>query len=289
MRYNAERIYTHPVIKPNNNDFKNSYFKVELDLEERNKVYSFFGSFQIENDEINQLIKDKKAIFVLHFENTFTMYRKLFSSENEQFEVEINKSLLNGKVEILPMILTTENIESYYSDDFEDLFRSYSFNLQIGQILAIDQEKQYVISKDIYDDIDIPSIIDFVADKDIDKKTIGLVFDTQAERITVKLSEDNFLKYNSMVNTEYLETINALFVAPVLIDIINSIQNREDEEWHQLKWYRSLSKILSDMGYKIRTKTFEEENSLVIVQKLLGNILTNSINFLSRKQNQFER
>ena len=98
-----------------------------------------------ENEDISLLIKKRRAEYVCEVNCPKTFYRKCFASPSPQIHIEVPKQLICREVSFTCLIIAKTNIDNYSNKDFHPDYQGYSFDIGIGDILAVFGKATYNI------------------------------------------------------------------------------------------------------------------------------------------------
>lgn len=274
------RQYPHPVLSYNSDDFVNSDFQASLKNTKTHSSYVFDAYCVTSSEGINQLIKEQKAKFAFHFECQTTRYRKVFSSFNSEFSFNLLAQDIEGKVQICAFIIAVEDLDNYKLEEFHPDYEGYSFQIKKGDILAVDAERLFFAEKEIDPLKRIPSIFSIQPNRSEDAQAIEV--DSSGNKIIIKLSPDNFDYYKTIsLNSSFQPILSSLIVIPALVSIIETIRNEESYiDFEECRWYQVILLRLKDFGIEIGTHSFEQESTISIAQKLIGDPLSQSFSAL---------
>ncbi|QYK65734.1 MULTISPECIES: hypothetical protein [Paenibacillus] len=276
----SSRQYPHPVLSYNSDDFINSDFQASLKNTKSHSSYIFDAYCVTSSEGINQLIKDHKARFAFHFECQTTRYRKIFSSFDNNFNFSLSAQDIEGKVQICAFIIAVEDLESYELTEFHPDYEGYSFQIRKGDILAVDAERSFFAEKDIDPLKRIPSIFSIQPNRSEDAQAIEV--DSSGNKIIIKLSQENFDYYKSIsLNASFQPILSSLIVIPALVSILETLRHEEtDIDYEECRWYQVILLRLKDFGIELGSHSFEQESTISIAQKLIGDPLSQSFSAL---------
>lgn len=121
-------------------DYKDGAFQCSLLFSSEVNQDSKFDieyAFILSNEDIQAAVDTGDASFALDVSCSDTFYRKLFFLEGSG-KLEMNALELYGKVEFTPIVVVKKSNVSFSSDDLNDEFEGASFNLEFGDIIAVD-------------------------------------------------------------------------------------------------------------------------------------------------------
>ena len=233
---------------------------------------------------LQQLISSEKVKFSVHFECISTMQRFTFTSSLLDFDILINKELLNKKIDVNFFILADEKIDNYTNKDSHSDYDGVFFNIQKGDILAFAVSQTIQIDKEPFSDTN--SIFKISKTSDGNAPSVSIDFsDHQIEIILPELSYEKIGKLQDY-GDDCNKVLISMFYLPALIDTLFNIQliAADDEyelgEYSSLDWYLTLDKQLQKMGYSITE--LSGDNILRISYDLINSLPDTSLMALDR-------
>ena len=84
------RLSPYPILDNFGDDYVDSSFNVEYEV--NSQFTEIYGKliFEINNDEIKQLIVEHKAVYTVHIESPVTCFRRVLSSDDTEIEFRVN-------------------------------------------------------------------------------------------------------------------------------------------------------------------------------------------------------
>ncbi|WIG28479.1 hypothetical protein [Bacillus toyonensis] len=294
----AVRNYPHPVLSKNTDDFNPS--KASFDIKVSKKIeqmnYKLVCSVSLKEKNLESLLAEGKIAFLVKIICSATRYREVFQFKDMDCVITIPAIMAEKKVEIYTFIVATEKNESYFSKDFNEDYEGTSFIVFPGDVLAEGSEYQFKVDKKIDSLVKIPSI--FTITYNNHKDTPPVDVNIAGEKIVVTLNHENFQKYKYLreLQNQYghlAALTSSLFILPALIDVINDIRkslNECNNDYETIKeyiveneinhrWFKVLNMKLQDKGILLNKPEDLVESSLVIAQKLLGDPISNGLQF----------
>ena len=114
------RLYPYPVLSDMTNDYVNSSFGMQLEVSQGMKEICLSIALQLDNKEIEQLIDEGEAEYVIHIECSYTSYRTVIKTDESEIQKRIPEHKLNGKVAICTFIVAKKEIPQYYNSSFNE-------------------------------------------------------------------------------------------------------------------------------------------------------------------------
>ena len=124
-------VFPYPVLSKETDDFSSGLFSMKVEEKERNDSFvKILCTYTIENDDIEELLKNNKANIAMLLEGQSSSYRKLvvFGFDEREKEIVIEAKDVSRKVFVNSFILASEDLvdytntgfnQEYYGDDFK--------------------------------------------------------------------------------------------------------------------------------------------------------------------------
>ena len=270
------RLTPYPILNNYGDDYVNSSFSVDYDVNTQfTEIYGKL-TFNLDNDDIKALIKNKKAVYSVHIECSTTCYREVLTSDEDEIEFKINSLLVAKNIEIRTFIILKERIEGFESKNFHPDYRGQKFNLEPHQIIAIGTAKDYEIRKDDRDFDTLPSILRIVKLEDKHKGALSVNTDND-EYVIVGLSTDIYELYARLGKTTFKNTSFSLVLLPALMVVLQRMCiGKDDEVMNSLHWYKVIESLLNSNGYNIEDLSIENDSLLSVCQSIFADPIARS-------------
>jgi hypothetical protein len=294
----VNKNYPHPVLTPYSDDFDPS--KATFDIKISRKIernnYQLYCEVDLNEKVLQELLRDGKIAFVVKILCSTTRYREVFQFNSLEHLITIPSSLLEKRAEISTFIIASEQINNYSSPLFNEIYEDANFVIFPGDVLAEGSEYKFNIEKQIDPLAKVPSIFTIVYSDNNHAPPAD--FSYNEEKIVVTLNKMNFQKYKDLKEMQnhyaHLSPLtSSLFILPVLVIVVQNIREElsdiqgdiesikdyiEDKE-SGYKWFKVINTRLVDQGIKLTEPDNITDSSLVIAQKLLGDPLSNGLEF----------
>lgn len=278
------KLYPYPVLTPYSNDFKNGTFDVAIDVVRDGYDLRIDFLAELTSQSLQTLIKQGIAKYAYHLECAQTGFRKVIQTSKISETYTLTSKLVNGKLQICPFIIAADDIKAYTSPDFHEDYQDVSFEVEAGCVMATGKMVTVDISKDIDDLVSTPSIFNIIRNPDADCKQ--MLVDTSQKKIIIKLPLDDFYRYKAMSNDPLVQPVlNSLTVVPALVHVLGELKAlpiQERSENSDSSWYKVLNKVLlTQFDCDIESEGFNNQDILVLAQKLIDNPITDAFKFLT--------
>ena len=264
------RLYPHPVLRENNDDYINSSFEMDLSYERDIKRLKLNISFKLNNKTLEKMILDEKAQYVIHIECPKTSYRKIITTTEKILSENLKDENILGKIQVTSFIVVKENILDYENESFNSDYFGMKFNLEKGTILAIGDSYKIDVDKEKESLGNVPSI--FTICKKMTTDETGINIEYNMNKIRIDLNIFDYERYTQLVSSsnQFIDIINCSLIFPTLIYVFEKLKNEFDEiEESDYRWIKALKNIFEKYGYRFNQELFENETSLQLAQKIL--------------------
>jgi hypothetical protein len=281
---NVNINYPYPVIREYIEDYKNTIFTGKLTVQLESEGYVIHPSFDIENNEIRELIEKNFLTYAVEVQCVSTWFRRLYRVDNNQ-EIHLNSMEIHERVEITPCIIANRDIPEFVNDDFEEEYQGMSFEINIGDIIGIGSRRTFdaLYQNDI---IKNGTSIVSIARSDVKKE---ITSDFTGNIIQITLPKDQYSDYMDCgYNKIKYKLLNAILIIPVLVEAIGIIANdeRDSDEtsgFETKSWYKTIVVNLKRYAESDENKYKQLlDKPFSSAELLLGNNSASALKFLSQ-------
>ena len=278
------KLYPYPVLWNKNDDYKMpSEFSAEIKTEENFKNTKLKIKFFLKDKEIEKLIRENKAEYVVHIEGTRTYFRDFISTRETEITYDLKDRDILGKLEINFFILAKQDIKGYRNDNFNEDYSSEAFNLKKGNIIAIADGYRFDIEKND-DELGKISSIFSICKKETVEQT-GMTVDMSYEKIRIGLNITDYVNYSQLSqNPNKVDSVNSIIIFPALIYIFEQLKKDFTEtDYTEYKWFRALENIFKKNGQELNKELLENEISIDLAQRVLNYPIERAFNSLTNE------
>ncbi len=243
----------YPVLCAFSDDYKDSRFDASIRFTaSANKIRGDIV-FSLDNPEIKGLIKQGKAVYLVHVESPLTSFRKKFTSKDDHLQLFLNKEELADCIEICTFVIATGDIADYHSESFNALDSDLHISLAKGNVLAIGPAQEIQIQRKGEEAKDANSLIKIR--KNQKGKPASIYVDTDGdEYIILGLDEELFDLYCETARGKYKQSVFSMIFLPAMIIILESMvrdYERGNKESEDRKWYNAIMELLEKKKYSL--------------------------------------
>ncbi len=280
----GKKIPPYPILNKslNMSSYKNSNFSFSYELEETKELLRIKNAkIETNSSDLLNYFNQKKLKTVVIVECSSTVYRNQFEISINPIDIEISIKDLNDKVEISCFTYATEDIENYFSQDMQDVYQGYSFNIEKYSIFAVDDGITIKIEYDDKEDNKVSSIFSVI--KSFDPNLNNMKIELNDKKIKIILPEKSFEYYDALKDKEPFQSIFfSIIVIPALTYAFSEIQKfpneiEIDDIIDKYSWFKSIIASYKKLhNIDLDYETFKQVMPLELAQDLMNNCTVSS-------------
>jgi uncharacterized protein YlxP (DUF503 family) len=264
--------FPHPVLTSFTDDV-DSHINSEQSITELKDKYIVSVNFETDNQDLINFLENEIAVNVCEVMCTGTVYRKIYSTNEQEVEFSIPKKDVRGKVYFDCYLLSDQDLGQYNISSCHIDYADYNFAIEKGDLLG------YYGRFEFHADINyekLRAVSSFLQIEE-DETVSEAVFVLEGPKIIVKLPTEDYKIYGKSTigrNESYVSIFHSSIVLSALIYALYNIDDYRERAWAGV--------IETRMDEDELKKLSLEEKSLVpiIAQKLLGRPITRLMNQL---------
>ena len=245
------RLYPYPVLGPSVGDYLRSTFKCVISPQISDAECKFIFDMVCTNKTILQMIENGKAMYAVHMECKYTYYRKLECSADARFRIILESDSVDRAVEICPVIIATEDIVGYTSNDLDDVYVGENIVIKSGNPIAIGEQATITITKE-HDNLKKLSspfcVLPYPDTMEQPAQKYASINFSDNDQLIIYLPEADYAILSRIQNSKNLDTIHAAMYFPSLIEALDYMKNDASEEDQEKRWYIALNSKAVDKG-----------------------------------------
>lgn len=267
MKLKAD-LFPYPVLSEVTDDYIKGDFKAECNVKQlSNSKMGLEVSFELNNLELQTLIKNNKAAFAVHVEGISSTYREMYVADNHESElsIQLDSKNINGSIEVNAVVIALTDIYNYSNSCFNPEYYDAEYKIKFlshGDILAFVPFITFNFGMENNNNLNAQSMIRVTGTK---KEFMSV--DIDGDVILTKLPEKTFSSYKKLSNSNKAtqDMVMITVILPTLVHVLNQIQSGVDAENKQ--WYISLRKLWEKLNYN--DQTIRDVDALKLSQQLL--------------------
>jgi len=280
MKIKSSRLYSYPVLSSMYDDYVNNKFEIKMKAYKKVKNLLLTINCFLDNEEILKLINDGFAKIVCHFECQKTKLRYIKDLCIGENTFEIPNSDINEQLQVIAFVVAIKDINGYSSKSFNSDYENSKFCLEIGSVLAISNQPDVPIDKDIYDLSNVPSIISIVPYiSDTDHKIYVDMDDNN--KIMIRLQKKDYQKYSELGKgiSDYTPILHSMLIIPALTHVFEMLKS-DVETFHTYetkRWFKALAKKFKSIDKKFNYEELKNQDSLSLAQEIIESPIENAL------------
>lgn len=287
MKIKNTRIFPYPVLSSMYDDYINCNFGIDVKAKKGKKRLYVEILPTIESKTISSLIQNNNAEIIAHLECGRTRYRTTKKLKlNELSNFEIPNGDLSDDLEVIAFVVARKDISNFgcSNNEFNSDYGNTTFEIENGSILAISNQKDIPVPKDIFDLSNVNSIVSIISKQD-DDTSRNIDINLTDKKIRVILPKDTYIDYSGIGKTEnkYTPILHSMFVFPALVYALDYLKSMDDDKWIDVEnylWFKVIKKKVEELHGQFDKKIIEKYSSVIIAQELIENPFPVAVNTL---------
>lgn len=247
MRYDQNKAYPYPVLRPGSTDYPYAEFQAVLDVEriEQSTAVRVGAEFGLSDPDLLQLVAEDDAQYVLLVRVVATHHRSSHRSTEPLIVAEFPSGRLAGRTEVRGLLIAVRDLTAFCAAGWHSDYDGMSFDIRAGDVLAEDEPREYWI--DTAEEAPIGSIFHLQKDPALPDGRWNC--DLANDRVVLRMSDGDYARFmeaRSRINgtPDAMYVMNAVYLPAVLYALEEA--DRDEEAYVDLRWYRSLNTRLVD-------------------------------------------
>ena len=255
-----------------NDDYTDCEFNVLVTMtEELNDIVLDF-EVQIDNEEMELLVREGFAEYTIHIECSNTAYRTIVTMTGNRKKFRILKSRVNNEIALLGMVVATNKIENFMSQHLNEDYRDEKIVFEKGSILAYRNLPRIYVAKN-YEELagENPLFTIVKRIKQKDEEVQPVTYELGNEKIRIMVDEDTYniyIKFHQNANMQPL--VNSLLVMPAMAYMIEVLKISDENTYYNTFWYQQIKKFCKAQGKEFKEDVIDsDKTSIEISQEML--------------------
>jgi hypothetical protein len=152
MRFDSQKGFPYPVLRPDIDDYQSGEFQTTVDLirSQNDKKIRVKIHTALSIEEIRDEVAKGRAAVSIIIACRETYFRDAIVTNKFDIEKSFDSGMFRGEVEISPFIVATKPISKFRCRDINSEFASREFSFEIGEVLAADAPKFVYIDRELF-------------------------------------------------------------------------------------------------------------------------------------------
>lgn len=243
------RLFPYPVLSEDTDDYVDSSFSVDVNVEQGLNDITFSFSINLDNSGVQGLINHGEAYFAIHLECSKTAYRKLLISSQRSIVFHISTTRLNGDVALVGMIIAKKDIAYYKNSNLNEDYANADILIPRAGIIAYQNMPKVRVTKN-YEELKTTdsffSIIKRAKDND---DMHAIEFELTQEKIRIVVDESiykAYIRYSMDDSTKDL--LWSLLLMPAIVFMLERLRVDGIESYEETEWYQKIAGSYNAQG-----------------------------------------
>lgn len=277
MKYDANRHYLYPVIRPHSDDYPKSSFSTLLENRQTSSNVEVKLEFLISDEIIEDHVLTSQARCLAMLYCRDTMYRQPLETtlDNNRFCLleTISMRYLRNQVEVHPAIVACDTIENFPTSTAHTEYGNISIPIEKGRPLAVDNSWSFVVNPQ---QLKVDSLFKLKVDNQDEYKVdeFDLKIDHNERFVDIIANQDTIDMFRRLRGVRNA-TIPSVFLSS-LITVLSYFRELDDdndgeipESIPSIGWYRCIHQKLKDNNINLGSSNFGSEHTIMRAAQLL--------------------
>ena len=262
------RLFPYPVLCDETDDYEEEELNVTSSTREGINDISVLVSFNLQNQEMLDLIRMGYAEYVLHLECSSTSFRKVIRSDVSEIAYSIPKSRVNVEVTVLALVVAKRRIENFISDSLNEDYEGESITFEKASILAYKNLPRIYVYKNYEELAGNESLFSIIkVGLPDDEEVKPLTFDLTGDRIKIMVDPKTYAAYIHFQQKSSIAM--SMLVMPALLYMIDELKESFDS-FSNYMWFVKMKQFYKAQGKDFRDDVIFSDRKIVeIAQEML--------------------
>jgi len=262
MRFDNQKAFPYPVLRPDIDDYVDAEFQVTVDLERSkdNKKIEAKIKIALSSDEIRREIEEGRAAISVVFSCRDTYFRETISTQKFELKRSFDSGLFRGEVIIYPFVVALKPIEKFAARGINSEFRKAVFSYEAGELLAADEPKVIYIDRELFKPIS--SILQLVKQDTLKGFEWRLNFEDNKLQILLSAEAKEVVDQARNGRRNKAVLINSIYFAAIM----EAVQKLKDDSgtYEHLRWAQVITQQCHNAALDLAS-----HDAHIIAQRLL--------------------
>ena len=266
-----DRLFPYPVLCGDTDDYdQNTEFALTQDIKETVHELVLQYDFELNCVALEALLRKGDAEYVLHIECSTTAFRVALKSGVPQIQYRLQKSKVNGEVNLVAMIVAKKDIFQYTSEQLNEDYLEESITFRKGSILAYQNLPPIYVKKKTEELANSDPYFTVIKHTSLDPDEVKpLSFNLAHDKIQIFVDTKTYEAYVRYRQTRSIAM--ALLVLPALTYMIAEA-GENPSTYAGYSWFQRMKKYYNIQGLDfVEDVLRKDENPVIIAQEMLQN------------------
>ncbi len=264
MKFDKNKAFPFPVLRPYSDDFVDKEFQTTVDFACDGDSVTFAISYALSSRDILQLIQNQSARFISVISCRDTYFSVAIKSFEPHAEEVFSSNLFRGEVEVRSYIHIERDLE-FVSTELHKEFGGNPIHYKKNDIIAQDETAVLYFDRELFKSM--TSVFDLVKNDSLSDGAWELKFDQ--DHVQIQVAPDMKMRIDEARNSNSNKAIliNSLYFAAAM-QAIEKIK-LDDGSYDDYRWATVIRQRAHNLGINISS-----HDSYIVAERLLRNPLS---------------
>lgn len=260
MRYDPNKMFPYPVLRPQCDDYTDSDFQVTLTPKIFADEIVATCEFALSSKDLKRYIHDGEAAYVgvVSCRDTFFRQVEKFGASTGQFRMPVNR--LRGEVRFDSYVVSLTQINDFSPRDRHPEYEEQKFSIGPGYVLAQNEPQLFHVERAAF--APITSVIDLVANDALMAGQWKLDTDQDHIQIQVERSVKEAIDDARNSSEKRVVLLNGLYFPAIMTALVRL--QKDSELYAERKWHRVFTAKLLNEGINLETCDVAETTQILL-------------------------
>ena len=242
MRFDPNKSYPHPVLRPGSSDYPRSEFEAVVEIERvvGTTLVKVSTEFALSDPDLLSLVNEGSAECVLRVRSLGTRHRSSYSSDGSQIIQTFDNGQLHGQTEFSCFVVASRDLDHFRASGWHSDYQGMHFSIEAGSLLC--EDEPYWQTIDTAEEAPIGSCFQIRESPNLNNGSWRCNLDD--ERVTLEMSNDDCRRFieasdrlDGSLDVAYIW--NAIYL-PAVVFVLQE-GDRGESEYRDRRWFRALN------------------------------------------------
>lgn len=258
----------------------------ELTVYEQDDKYVLEGTLNLDNADVVKLLDEGKAVNTVELDCKSTNFHELLEIQGHTFIINVPRSAVKDKVEILCFVTAKEEINGYVNSDADDDFAEFPADINPGQVLVAYTPDYFTANRADIHHRNFSGIVKYQKKTTGDLASREVEYDITGDSIIILIPANMFGQCQGLMTVQAFQPVTQTsLLLPAFAHALMHLNEYTDKSWAiQLREYLPL--VTSDFDPEETDEEISSEDAFSYAQQLLSGPVARVAEFVNAKMNQ---
>lgn len=249
MKFDRNKVFPYPVLRPYSDDYTNVEFQATVEFILSSDSVEVEITHALSSEDLKLQISAGNAKYLSVVSCRETYFRAVLSSSESAIKSSFASGSLRGEVRVDPYIIATKKIEDFKSQDINPEFGERSFSFDIGEVLAQEETQVFYVDRDLFKPV--TSVFELVKNEALSGGEWKVGLDEDHVQIEVSTLMKDSIDNARNVKSNQVVLLNSIYFSAV----VQALQRMRDAgaDYQSKTWSIVIARQLHNFGWDLTT------------------------------------